>query len=178
MKLNTRSQYAVMALVDLASRQSEGVIPLKHMAEKQDLSVLYLEQLFRPLKNQGFVKSIRGVKGGYTLARPADQISVADIVHALKDPIKVTRCIGKGLPGTGCMKNKTLCATHHLWIDLEQHIWRYLSATTLQGIVDRYGTNVNDSRTPEQNASQTCDLKAETFLEVSPYEERSDASQS
>lgn len=131
MKLNTRARYACMALSDLAAQKKGTYIPLKDMAARQGLSLTYLEQLFAVLKRKGLVTSTRGLYGGYALARPAQHISVAQIMDALDESVRLTRCKGSGAVGTGCMKNGALCATHHVWEGLEKHIHNYMAQTTL-----------------------------------------------
>ena len=138
MKLNARSRSAVMALVDLAYNDTQRVVPLKDMAARQGLSVLYLEQLFAVLKRKGLVGSVRGPGGGYFLNEDAEKISVGRIIQALNDPIQITRCKGSGRNGTGCLANKALCATHHLWENLEEHIWKYLHSVTLKDITGHF----------------------------------------
>lgn len=138
MKLNTRSRYAVMALTDLAFCSAEKAIPLKDMAKRQGLSILYLEQLFSVLKRKGLVGSMRGPGGGYYLTKKASEVSIGRIIQALDDPIRVTRCKGQGTEGSGCLENKSLCATHHLWANLENHIWGYLNNITLEDVKNNF----------------------------------------
>jgi len=147
MKLNTRSRYAVMALVDLASSEGQGcseLTSLKTMAARQDLSVTYLEQLFAKLRRKGLVRSMRGVNGGYALAKPAAEISIGHVVDALDDAVKMTRCKGNGTKGTGCLPHGALCKTHHLWATLEQHIKKQLDTMTLASCLE---TDVHTSAT-------------------------------
>lgn len=142
MKLNTKSRYAVMALADLALCKNSGTAPLSAIARRQALSLVYLEQIFVHLRRAGLVKSVRGVGGGYCLAYAPQVMTVASIVEALNDPIKMTRCRGKGVPGTGCQEDGTLCSSHHVWAGLEAHIWRFLKGVTLADVVR--GTLVQD----------------------------------
>ena len=102
MKLSTKGRYAVMAMADLA-RQSDGrPVALADIAERQDISLSYLEQLFGKLRRGAQVKSVRGPGGGYMLARPADEMRVSDIILAVDETIKATRCT-PGSP-TGCAR--------------------------------------------------------------------------
>lgn len=140
MRLNTRSRYAVMALTDLVLHTKQGVVPLKEMASRQGLSQLYLEQLFSLLRRKGLVTSTRGARGGYTLSRPPETISIASIMKALGDPVKATRC--HGLHGKGCNDSGAMCLTHHLWADLEKHIWGYLDTITLRDITERVPSSI------------------------------------
>ncbi len=92
MKLSTKGRYAVMAMVDLAAQNSDRPIALAEIAERQDISLSYLEQLFAKLRRGGLVASVRGPGGGYRLARPAEETRIADIILAVDEPIRATRC--------------------------------------------------------------------------------------
>ncbi len=142
MQISTRGRYAVMAMVELASRPAahdgNGPVCLADIADRQQLSLSYLEQLFSKLRRAGLVFSARGPGGGYRLARPADEIAIADIILAVDEPIKATRCeSGSGgcmvAPGTelGGMK----CQTHDLWFELSRQVALFLSGTTLADVV-------------------------------------------
>lgn len=133
MKLSTKGRYAVMAMVDLA-RQSEGrPVTLAEIAERQDISLSYLEQLFAKLRRGGLVKSVRGPGGGYMLARPAGAMPISDIILAVDEPIRATRCT----PGQafGCSGNPDKCLTHDLWEELGNQIYLYLSHVMLEDVV-------------------------------------------
>ncbi|GAB6050496.1 Fe-S cluster assembly transcriptional regulator IscR [Hydrogenophilus islandicus] len=130
MKLTTKGRFAVSAMVDLAEQQGEGPVPLATIAERQEISLSYLEQLFARLRRAGLVTSARGPGGGYRLARPLDAISIAEIVDAVDEGIDTTRCGGK----ENCL-NDHICATHHLWENLNAKITEYLSSVTLGQVV-------------------------------------------
>lgn len=134
MKLSTKGRYAVMALADLAAQDSPGPVTLAEIAERQEISLSYLEQLFAKLRRGGLVKSVRGPGGGYLLARPPGETRVADIIVAVDEPIRTTRCT----PGQpfGCRSNETRCLTHDLWEELGNQIYHYLSSVTLADVVD------------------------------------------
>ena len=139
MRLSTRGRYAVMALVDMAAREgrSEGCVngrpvTLNDIAAAQQLSVAYLEQLFGRLRRAGLVASARGPGGGYRLARTAEATSIAEIVHAVDEPLRATRC---SAAGQGCMTKGERCLTHDLWADLGQQIETYLSSVTLADVI-------------------------------------------
>lgn len=134
MKLSTKGRYAVMAMVDLACCP-EGPVTLAEIAERQEISLSYLEQLFAKLRKGGLVKSARGPGGGYRLAAPAATTRIGDIILAVDEPIRTTRC-GSGSP-SGCRHNRGRCLTHDLWEELDQHIHAYLSAVTLADVVER-----------------------------------------
>jgi Rrf2 family transcriptional regulator, iron-sulfur cluster assembly transcription factor len=131
-----------MAMVDLAARQAEtgsfGPICLSDIADRQQLSLSYLEQLFSKLRRADLVASARGPGGGYRLARPADHIAIADIVLAVDEPIKVTRCrVGSGgcmaAPGDGHRGMK--CHTHDLWFELGRQLSLFLGGISLADVV-------------------------------------------
>ena len=140
MQLSTRGRYAVMAMVDLASRQSLGCecgpVCLAEIAASQQLSLSYLEQLFGKLRRSGLVASARGPGGGYRLARDSDRISVAAIIDAVDEPIRATRCDAKSgpclaLPG----QLSERCQTHDLWAELGRQIAVFLDGVTLADVV-------------------------------------------
>jgi Rrf2 family iron-sulfur cluster assembly transcriptional regulator len=141
MQLSTRGRYAVMAMVDLASRQTIGCecgpICLAEIAGRQRLSQAYLEQLFGKLRRAGLVASARGPGGGYRLARSSTAIAIADIVAAVDEPIRATRC-AEG--SAGCLEEVGLqgrgrCQTHDLWEELGQQIAFFLQSITLADVV-------------------------------------------
>jgi Rrf2 family iron-sulfur cluster assembly transcriptional regulator len=139
MRLSTRGRYAVMAMAELAARQAGQVshddrtqVSLAEIAQAQQLSLAYLEQLFGPLRRAGLVGSARGPGGGYRLARPAATISVAEIVRAVDEPIRATRC-EEG--GPGCMAGRR-CRTHDLWDELGNQISLFLQGLSLADVID------------------------------------------
>ena len=132
MKLSTRGRYAVMAMADLAKRGDGRSVTLGEIAERQDISLAYLEQLFARLRRRGLVKSVRGPGGGYQLAQPAKELRIADIVTAVEEPLKAVRCS----PGPrGCMPGGERCLTHDLWDSLGRHIQDYLEGVSLDDVV-------------------------------------------
>ncbi len=135
MKLSTKGRYAVMAMTDLASQNSGKPISLVEIAERQGISLSYLEQLFGKLRKGGLVKSVRGPGGGYLLAHGADQTRVSDVILAVDEPIKATRC----QPGSpfGCRLDKSRCLTHDLWEELGNQIYLFLSTVTLADVCQR-----------------------------------------
>jgi Rrf2 family iron-sulfur cluster assembly transcriptional regulator len=133
MRLSTKGRYAVMAMADLARREHEAAraVALADIAARQEISLSYLEQLFARLRRKGLVKSARGPGGGYRLVRTADETSIADIVHAVDEPLRATRCGA----GKGCMIKGEKCLTHDLWADLGAHIESYLASVSLADVV-------------------------------------------
>jgi len=134
MQLSTKGRYAVMAMTDLAGQAPERAVTLAEIAERQQLSLSYLEQLFARLRRRGLVLSVRGPGGGYRLARPADETSVADVVVAVDEPLRATRCAGHGSV-KGCMKGGARCVTHDLWEETGRQIYDYLSSVSLADVL-------------------------------------------
>ena len=138
MRLSTKGRYAVMAMADLAKNgRADGVqraVSLAEIAARQEISLSYLEQLFARLRKSGLVQSVRGPGGGYRLAKGAHETVVAEIVLAVDEPIRATRCAGQGSP-KGCMVGGERCITHHLWEDLGREIHAYLAAVSLEDVI-------------------------------------------
>ena len=134
MRLSTKGRYAVMAMVDLAKHGTGAPISLAEIAERQEISLSYLEQLFAKLRTGGLVKSVRGPGGGYLLAHGASETRISDIILAVDEPIRATRC-SPGAP-VGCRGNKSRCLTHDLWEELGNQIHLFLSAVTLADVVE------------------------------------------
>ncbi|MCU0953867.1 MAG: Rrf2 family transcriptional regulator [Hyphomicrobium sp.] len=133
MELTTRGRYAVMAMADLARHQAGEPVALAAIAERQKLSLAYLEQLFARLRRAEIVISARGRSGGYRLGRSAADITIADILRAVEEETRMTRCSGEG--EAGCL-GATRCITHGLWQALGQHIEQFFQTVTLQDVID------------------------------------------
>jgi Rrf2 family iron-sulfur cluster assembly transcriptional regulator len=135
MKLTTKGRYAVMAMADLARNGGEKPLSLAEIAERQEMSLSYLEQLFAKLRKGGMVRSVRGPGGGYLLSRPAGAVRISDIIFAVDEPIRATRCT----PGSpiSCQGAKGRCLTHDLWEELSNHIHLFLSAVTLADVTSQ-----------------------------------------
>lgn len=135
MRLSTRGRYAVMAMVDLAAEAHGRPVTLSDIATRQEISLSYLEQLFAKLRRGGIVRSVRGPGGGYRLANPMDQIRIADIILAVDEPIKTTRC--QTGSSKGCTPQLSRCMTHDLWEGLGREIHNYLNSVTLSDVVHK-----------------------------------------
>lgn len=133
MELNTRGRYAVMAMADLAAQGEAQLVSLSTIAERQQLSTAYLEQIFQQLRKAGLVESGRGRNGGYRLARQSDAITVAEIMGAVEEQTRMTRCMGED--GIGCL-GAGKCTTHNLWHALGQHIRAFLGRVTLRQVLE------------------------------------------
>jgi len=132
MRLTTKGRYAVTAMLDLALHADQGPVSLAEIAERQEISLSYLEQLFARLRKQKLVSSTRGPGGGYRLGRDARQIDIAGVITAVDERIDTTACGGLG----NCNGDRR-CITHQLWQDLSNSIHDYLSSITLQELVER-----------------------------------------
>lgn len=132
MRLTTKGRYAVTAMLDLAIHETGGPVCLADIARRQEISLSYLEQLFSRLRRRSLVKSMRGPGGGYRLNRARDQIAVAEIVEAVNESFEVTACQGRG----DCHDGE-ICLTHHLWNDLSEQIFNFLSGISLEDLMRR-----------------------------------------
>ncbi|MFC3530677.1 Fe-S cluster assembly transcriptional regulator IscR [Vogesella facilis] len=152
MRLTTKGRFAVTAMLDLALRESGGPVTLAGISERQGISLSYLEQLFGKLRRAQLVESVRGPGGGYTLARTVAEISVADIIVAVDEPVDATQCGGR----ENCHDNHR-CMTHDLWTSLNATIFDYLSKISLASLVDNQKAKdtsvVQDQRTLRRTAS-------------------------
>ena len=130
MRLTTKGRFAVTAMIDLALREHAGPVALAGISARQNISLSYLEQLFGKLRRHALVESFRGPGGGYTLARPALDISVAEIIHAVDEAVDATQCKGK----ENCLDDRR-CLTHDLWANLNTRMVEYLDGVSLDGLV-------------------------------------------
>jgi Rrf2 family iron-sulfur cluster assembly transcriptional regulator len=133
LELNTKGRYAVMAMADLAKHESTDPVPLSAVAQRQHISLAYLEQLFLRLRRAGLVSSERGRAGGYRLGRAAASITVAEIMAAVEEGTRMTRCAGEeGMP---CLPGER-CLTHGLWDALGERIGEFLGSVTLKDVLE------------------------------------------
>jgi Rrf2 family transcriptional regulator, iron-sulfur cluster assembly transcription factor len=132
MRLTTKGRFAVTAMIDLALRQSNGPVTLAAISQRQHISLSYLEQLFGKLRRHELVESTRGPGGGYTLGRKAADITVADIIVSVDEPIDATQCGGK----ENCHGEGNRCMTHELWAALNAKMVDFLDSISLQKLVD------------------------------------------
>jgi len=135
MRLSTKGRYAVMAMVDLANHSQGNPVALADIADRQEISLSYLEQLFARLRKGGLVKSVRGPGGGYVLAFPMEGTRISDVILAVDEPIRTARC-ALGSPA-GCRLNRSRCLTHDLWEELGNQIHIYLSSVTIADVCQR-----------------------------------------
>lgn len=154
MRLTTKGRFAVTAMIDLGLRHQRGPVTLAGISERQKISLSYLEQLFGRLRRQGLVESVRGPGGGYCLAKPMAEISVADIIRAVDEPIDATQC-----GGLGNCHDEQPCMTHDLWTNLNAHIYTYLESVNLDGLVTSQADKQKEETKQDRRVVGTADLK-------------------
>jgi Rrf2 family iron-sulfur cluster assembly transcriptional regulator len=132
MRLTTKGRFAVTAMIDLALRQNTGPVTLAAISQRQQISLSYLEQLFGKLRRHELVESTRGPGGGYTLGRKAADITIADIIVSVDEPLDATQCAGK----ENCHGEASRCMTHELWAALNTRMVEFLDSVNLQNMVD------------------------------------------
>jgi len=159
MRLTTKGRFAVTAMVDLAMQRGSGPVTLAEISQRQKISLSYLEQLFGKLRRRALVDSVRGPGGGYCLSKDTAQVSVADIILAVDEPIDATQCGGK----ENC-RDEQKCITHDLWARLNDRIFDYLGAVTLKQLVD------------EQHSKQSGVAQVHDMRESIPKRERTPVS--
>jgi Rrf2 family transcriptional regulator, cysteine metabolism repressor len=133
MKISTKIRYGTRAMLELATHYGEGTIELREIAEKEDISPKYLEQVIVPLRTAGLVKSVRGSKGGYTLAKPPSNISLREIFEGLEGPVNLVDCL---VDPEACQRTST-CVTREIWKEVSDVIEKVLGSVTLEEMVNR-----------------------------------------
>jgi len=133
MKLSTRGQYGTRALLELALHQGERPVLLRDIAQRQQISLQYLEHLISPLIAGGMVRSTRGARGGVSLARTPEDIRLSEVVHLLEGSVAPVKCVDN--PET-CVRSE-LCVTRDVWGEMKQAIDGVLESTTLKDLVER-----------------------------------------
>jgi Rrf2 family iron-sulfur cluster assembly transcriptional regulator len=132
MRLTTKGRYAVTAMLDIGLHRQQGPVSVVDIADRQNISASYLEQLFSKLKRSGLLKSVRGPGGGYQLALSPEDISVSRIIAAVGEGVDATRCHG----ASDC-QDGVMCLTHDLWTELSQEIDHFLGAITLASLIGK-----------------------------------------
>ncbi|RDH87807.1 MAG: Fe-S cluster assembly transcriptional regulator IscR [endosymbiont of Escarpia spicata] len=160
MKLTTKGRYAVTAMLDLALHYGKGPITLADIAQRQGISLSYLEQLFSRLRKKALVSSVRGPGGGYSLGREAGEIYIGEVITAVDENMDTTRCHG----AHNCQNNER-CLTHDLWQDLSNQIYNYLNKISLQDLMDRQAVREVSTR---QDHPDTPDIDITELTSVSP----------
>ena len=144
MKLSTKGRYAVMALADLAIYDRMGPVSLRDVSLRQNISLMYLEQIFLKLKKNNIVKSMRGNKGGYKLSKDANEIVISEVIQAVDEDLEATACNGK----SNCHNNHQ-CISHNLWQDLGTEINNFLSDITLKQVIAKNNSDVKEIKLSE-----------------------------
>ena len=134
MKLSTRGQYGTRALLELALYEGKGPVQLKDIAQRQQISTMYLEHLITPLIAAGIVRSARGAKGGVWLARPAQEIKLSEVIQLLEGSVAPVDCLND----PKCCSRTELCVTRDIWQELKEAIDGVLESTTLKDLVERH----------------------------------------
>ena len=159
MRLTTKGRFAVTAMIDLALNSGEGPVTLAAISERQKISLSYLEQLFGKLRRYGLVESVRGPGGGYCLARPDADITIADVVRAVDEMLDATQCGGL----QNCRQAQR-CMTHELWSTLNDRIYEFLSSVTLADEVKKQ-RQINDTELPAlRNVRSNSELQPQQFM--------------
>lgn len=136
MRLTSKGRYAVMAMADLALHGGEDrAVPLQEVARRQEISLSYLEQLFARMRRAGLVAGVRGPGGGYRLAKSAAQTTVADIIAAVNEPIKATRC--KEGSAKSCLGKTGRCIAHGLWQEMGERIHMFMASVSLADVLEQ-----------------------------------------
>jgi len=133
MKLSTRTRYGIRAIIEMAQHTGKRPLQLHTIAERQDISVKYLEQLMTVLRAAGFIRSIRGSRGGYLLAKPADQITVSELFKCLEGPVTTSECV----EDSDYCKRAADCSARDLWIRVENAIENVLKSITLKDLIEK-----------------------------------------
>lgn len=143
MKLSTKGRYGVKAMFDLAQNYGNGPIPLNNIAQRNNISEHYLEQLIAVLRKSGLVKSIRGSQGGYILSKPPESITIGDIIRVLEGPIAPVDCVSEAEPEQ--CANAEFCITRNIWAKVRDSVAQVLDSITLADMVEDAKNNKNDS---------------------------------
>ncbi len=159
MRLTTKERFAVTAMIDLALNSGDGPVTLAAISERQKISLSYLEQLFGRLRRYGLVESVRGPGGGYCLARPDADITIADVVRAVDEMLDATQCGGL----QNCRQAQR-CMTHELWSTLNDRIYEFLSSVTLADEVKKQ-RQINATELPAlRNVRSNSELQPQQFM--------------
>ncbi len=139
MKLSTKGRYGLKAMFELSLTQENGPVPLRQIAQKQNISEQYLEQIFSALKKAGLIKSVRGAQGGYLLVKEPKDITVGDILIVLEGPVSISDCV----MDEDICQNSGICVTKVVWERLKEGIEDVINSITLQNMIDDYNKNIN-----------------------------------
>ena len=133
MKMSTKGRYAIRILLSIGRRQENGPVPKKHISDDEGISTDYIEQIIVPLKNNGLVVGLRGVKGGFVLARDPAKITIYDVLHASEGGVTLVDCANNDCKG----RDKDLCVTRPVWEGASNVLEAYFSKITLKELLDK-----------------------------------------
>jgi Rrf2 family cysteine metabolism transcriptional repressor len=133
MKLSTKTRYGIRAAIELATHYNSGPLQIRVIAERQGISAKYLEQLMAVLKSAGFIRSVRGARGGYVLERPPDQVKVSEVFNALEGSVVMVECV----ENENYCGRAADCVARGLWKQVEDAVQQVLQSVTLQDLVDK-----------------------------------------
>ncbi len=133
MKLSTKTRYGMRAILVLAGHYGQGPLQTNVIAKQQDISIKYLEQLMAILKASGLIKSVRGARGGYILARKPDEIRLSEVFYGLEGPLVTVEC----LEDQSVCTRIADCASRQLWAQVQEAITKVLESMTLQDLINR-----------------------------------------
>ncbi len=136
MKLSAKVEYGVRAMAVLAFHYRSGPLPLREIAEQEEISLKFLEQIFPDLRKAGLITSMRGSRGGYTLSRPPHEIKVGDIVRAVEGPITPVNCLADSNGEPSCCHRREACLTRQVWEKLRDKINDVLDDVNLDELID------------------------------------------
>jgi len=145
LKLSTRTRYGCRAMLELALHHGKGEITLKEIASRQEISAKYLDQILAPLRAAGLVRSIRGPRGGYILAKDPSTIRLCDIVHVLEGSLAPSECVD----APELCHRSGFCVTREVWKELKDRMDDVLGSRTLSDLVDRQRSKLEDLDSPE-----------------------------
>lgn len=133
MKISTKGRYGTRAMLDLALHYGEGPILVKDIARRQQISERYLEHLLISLKVAGMVRSARGTRGGFTLAKPPSQIRLSEIIQVMEGSMAPVECVDE----PGAYQRAAFCAVHDVWVEMKRAMSNVLESITLQDLTER-----------------------------------------
>ncbi len=140
MKLTSRGRYAVMALADIVTFDKKKPVSLRDISLRQNISLVYLEQIFSKLKKNNIVKSVRGINGGYIITKQPCDIKLSDIFFAVDEKVKTVKC--KKDSKKGCNGKSSKCITHNLWDELEMHINNFFEKKSLNDLINNLNSRI------------------------------------
>jgi Rrf2 family iron-sulfur cluster assembly transcriptional regulator len=138
MKITTKGRYALRAVINLSMNKEDGPVSIKTITDKENLSPIFLEQIFTKLKKAGILKSVRGAHGGFLMARKEDEITVRDILEAVDEGLELTPCSAEGNPEDCQMSHECIC--RHFWLDISAEIQNLIGKRTIDEIIKTYGS--------------------------------------